>query len=106
LIFSRGKAARLQADHSHPVLRVRLRGVMTPLIRMQRSKLSSTLMISTLTVLHVWCFSFQLPCYVFFKRVRKIVESDYYLRHVRVSVRLSVWNSSASPWWIFIKLVI
>jgi hypothetical protein len=43
LIFSRGKAARLQADHPHLVLSVRLSGVMTPLAHMHRSKFSFTL---------------------------------------------------------------
>jgi len=28
------------------------------------------------------------------KRVRKITKSDYELRHVRPSVRLSAWNSA------------
>jgi hypothetical protein len=39
-----------------------------------------------------------------FRRVRKIAKSDYYLRHVRLSVRLSAWNNSAPTGRILMKL--
>jgi hypothetical protein len=38
-----------------------------------------------------------------FRRVRKIAKSEYFLRHVRPSVCLSVWNNSAPTEMISIK---
>jgi hypothetical protein len=35
--------------------------------------------------------------------VRKIAKSDYYLRHIFPSVRLSAWNNSALTGRIFVK---
>jgi hypothetical protein len=39
-----------------------------------------------------------------FRRVRKIAKSDYHLRHVCPSVRLSAWSNSALNTRIFVKL--
>jgi len=44
---------------------------------------------------------------VVFRRVSKTAKSDYELRHVCISVRLSVrssaWDYSAPTGWIFVK---